>query len=235
MISQYSTAALTPVQIASGLDARFQVKARVSLAIAVLAIALLITAFCLINLACMKMGMRPSMDHYRDLVLLSQGHRIPYTSQDWLSVLSLVCRTVLEMYLCSKAVPYVARYLVERKAAKNLNQWLAETTSASTIHVPGMSSRAGSQVIAMSCTLNAGRGVVDTVCLDEEGRPVLITGVVDKQEPVKTYRSHDHYLIQAALNCHFSSERHALARVLNLQPEGMFAHNYGDQLSGAFQ
>ncbi|HEK3608675.1 hypothetical protein PAE975_6054 (plasmid) [Pseudomonas aeruginosa] len=234
MISQYISVALSPGQIAAGQDARFQVSARVSLAIAVLAIALLLTVVCLINVACLNAGMRPFMSHYHDLVLVSQGERIAYTVKDWLSILGQIGNTFLLMYLCSKAAPFVERYLGDRKAAKCLNQWLAETTSASTIHVPGMSSRAGLQVIAMSCSLNAGRGVVDAVCLDEMNRPVLITGLAGEQAAVEAKRTHDHYLIQTALNCHFAKKRHALARALNLQPDGIFPPN-GNQLSGVFQ
>ncbi|EPV8691080.1 hypothetical protein ACWAUP_004795 [Pseudomonas aeruginosa] len=234
MISQYISVALSPGQIAAGRDARFQVSARVSLAVAVLSIALLLTAVCLINVACMKVGMRSVMSHYHDLVLVSQGQRIAYTGKDWLSILGLIGNTLLLMYLCSKVAPFVERYLVDRNAAKSLNQWLADTTSASTVHVPGITSRAGLQVIAMSCSLNAGRGVVDAICLDGMGRPVLITGLAGEQAAVEAKHTHDHYLIQTALNCHFAKKRHALARALNLQPDGIFP-NYGNQLSGAFQ
>lgn len=235
MISQYIAAALSPGQIAAGQDARFQVTARVSLGIAVIAVALLIAAVCLINLACLNAGMRSFMSHYQDLVVVSQGQRLTYTGKDWLSIVGLIGNTLLMMYLCTKAVPFVERYIADRMTANNLNQWLAEITAPSGIHVPGMPCRAGLQVIAMSCSLNAGRGVLDAVCLDEMCRPVLITGVAGERGAVETKRTHDHYLIQTALNCHFANSRHALGQALNLQPDGNFPDSYGNQLSGAFQ
>ncbi len=234
MISQYTTVALSPVQIAAGQDARFRVSARVSRAVAFVAIALLLAAICLVNVACMKAGMRSFTSHYHDLVLISQGQRIAYNGKDWLSVFGLIGNSLFLMYLCSKAAPFVEHYLVDRKAAKNLNHWLAEAASGSTIHIPGLPSRAGLQVIAMSCSLNAGRGVVDAICLDEMDRPVLITGLAGEQAAVEAKRTHDHYLIQTALNCHFADKRDALARALNLQPDGIFPR-MGNQLSGAFQ